>query len=474
MANILLIQPPLYKNEYCSRGSEHTLSLLPPLGLAYIAAVLLKNGHKCEIVDGIATQISLDDLCKKALSYDIVGITSVSTYALRVKQIIQMLKNKSESIPIIVGGPHANVLPESVLNHGADYVVLGEGEFTMLELVSALENNKDVEQVNNIAFLKDGKIFKTQRQSAIIDMDSIPLPARDLLPMHLYKCSGARSKKQPSHSVFTSRGCPGTCTFCNKKLFGTNIRYFSVERIVEEFFLLRDKYKAKDIAIWDDNFLSNHSTVHAVCDELTRRNFNTTWSAEARIDTVNKELLTHMKAAGCDFIAYGIESGSQKVLDNMNKKITLDLVRNVIRDTQKVGIPIRGYLMMGLPNETVEDIEATIRFAIELNIDVASFTLFVPLPGTVEYIRAQKSGQFDPDYYLKKVYPEFNFPDEAIYIPEGMTSEQLLKLHRNAYNRYYLRPRIVLKNLLSIRSASDVTRYVEGGLNIIKNTLSKF
>lgn len=474
MARVLLIAPPIYKEEYAARGSSHTLSILPPLGLAYIAAYLRKHDHYCEILDGMAVPYGIDDIVKKASGFDVVGITAVSTVALRVNQLLKAFKDNSIKAPVIVGGPHATVLPESCLRHGADYVVLGEGEITMLELVNALEAGKNTDGIEGIAFMREGVMIRNKRGEMAENLDEIPMPARDLLPMERYRCSIARTKKLPSHSILTSRGCPGTCSFCNKSISGTRVRYFSVGRIVEEFFLLRDRYGAEDVAVMDDNFVSEPHVVHSVCDELIRRKFGKTWSVEARIDAVDEDVLKHLKAAGCDFIAYGIESGTQKMLDRMKKRITLDQIRSVIKMTKDVGINIRGYFMMGMPGETLDDMEQTISFAKELDIDVASFSLFVPFPGTLDYRRALESGTFtDPEYFLHKIYPEFNFPDSPIYIPEGMTAEELLSKHRSAYNRYYFRPKFLLRTLLTIRSAGDIRRYTSGMLNLLGNFFSR-
>jgi anaerobic magnesium-protoporphyrin IX monomethyl ester cyclase len=474
MAKILLIQPPIYISEYTARGSAHTLSILPPMGLAYIASYLRKNGNICEIMDGMAIPFDLDVLVSKSSTFDVIGITAVSTFAKRVHEIIGVLKRNKVRAPVVVGGPHATVLPESCLRNGADYVVIGEGEITMLELVNALAFGNDVGNVNGIAFLNDDKFYRTPARSKINNLDDIPLPARDLLPMGKYRSSEARSKKQPSHSLFTSRGCTGYCSFCNKMIFGSKVRYYSVDRIVEEFFLLRDRYGAQDVAVWDDNFLADRNIAHAVCDSLIKNNFKKTWSIEARIDTVDRDILLHAKEAGCDFIAYGIESGSQKILDSMNKRITLGQVRKVIKMTKEVGINIRGYFMMGMPNESLEDMDQTISFAKELNIDVATFTLFVPLPGTVEYQRALKTGTFiDPEYYLHEVYPEFNFPSAPLYVPEGMTSEDLLEKHKSAYNKYYFRLPFLLKSALAMRSFQDITRNFKGMLNLLINAFIK-
>ncbi len=474
MANILLIQPPIYISEYTARGSAHTLSILPPMGLAYIAAYLEKNGHSCEIMDGMAAPFNLDDLIIKSSLFDVIGITAVSTFAKRVNEIIDVLKFSNVRAPVVIGGPHATVLPESCLEHGADYVVIGEGEITMLELVNALTAGSPVDEVNGIAFLRDKKFHRTPARKTIENLDDIPLPARELLPMGKYRSSEARSKKQPSHSLFTSRGCTGKCSFCNKMIFGSKVRYYSVDRIVEEFFLLRDMYGAQDVAVWDDNFLADREVAHAVCDSLIKRKFNRSWSIEARIDTVDRDILHHAKEAGCDFIAYGIESGSQKVLDAMNKGITLEEIRQVIKMTKEVGINIRGYFMMGMPNESLEDMDKTISFARELNIEVASFTLFVPLPGTLDYRRAFAVGSFDdPDYYLHDVYPEFNFPSAPLYVPAGMTSAELMAKHKSAYNKYYFRLSFLLKSALAMRNFEDITRNFRGLLNLLNNAFMK-
>lgn len=473
MAKIFLIQPPLTTDELFARGSKTSASIIPPLGIAYIAAYLRKHGHECRLLDGVAQPYPLQKICGLVRGYDIIGITVVSTYAVRAIELIEALKNSGISAPVVVGGPHVTVLPESLLEQGADFAVIGEGELTMRELVECLVNNKNIEQVPGLAFYKDGRFVSTPPRTHMDPLDRIPLPARDLLPMHMYRSSIARSTRQPSHSMLASRGCPGVCTFCSKKTFGTKTRYFSVHRIVEEFFTLRDKYGAKDVAVWDDNFIANPDTVNAVCEQLIKRKFDLPWSVEARIDGVNPQILSVLKQAGCNFIAYGIESGSQRMLDHIRKNITKEDIVKTVSMTRDAGIRIRGYFMLGLPTETRDEMEETLRFAIQLNLELATFTLFVPLPGTAEYRRALKSGTFsDPEYFLHNVVPEFNFLDNPIYVPEGMTTDELLSIHRRTYNRYYLRPAILLDKLLSIRSTQELHSLFNGGLTLIKNAIS--
>ena len=475
MATVLLIQPPLHLEELYARGSKYSASIIPPLGLAYIASYLIEKGHECKIMDGIATPVSFEQLIQEAKNYDFIGITALSTYVLRVIQTIRSLRDGGITVPIIAGGPHVTALPGTLLSYGADYEVTGEGELTMLELVETLTSGRgNLSEIDGLLYLEKGQLQSNRRRHHIENLDIIPLPARHLLPMQKYRSSIARANRQPSHSMLTSRGCPGVCTFCSKKTFGSSVRYFSVKRIVEEFFLLRDEYGAKDIAVWDDNFVSNNEIASAVCEELIHKQLGISWSVEARVDCVDFNLLEKMKKAGCDYIAYGIECGSQRVLDYLNKRITKEQIRETIRITKKAGINIRAYFMFGLPTETVEEMKETIRFACELDVELASFTLFTPLPGTIEYRRALKTGTFpDPKYYLNRIIPEFNFLDDPLYIPEGMDGKQLMDIHRSAYNKYYFRPSFLLKRLLAVSSPSELLTMAKGGMSIVSNLFTK-
>lgn len=217
----------MQKKEMFARGAEATASYLPPLGLAYIAAFLRKNGHVCEIYDGVVNPIELKTLCNKAQLFGIIGISVVTAYYLRAKELLSILNMVPRRPPIIVGGTHATYRPEDLLKDGADIAVIGEGEYTCLELVNTLEkenfiNNLDEKILSNIAGIayvnKNSEIIKTKKRTAV-NLEELPLPARDLLPMHLYGTSIARSSFSPSHSVLTSRGCNGICSFCNHSMF---------------------------------------------------------------------------------------------------------------------------------------------------------------------------------------------------------------------------------------------------------------
>ncbi|WP_338668748.1 B12-binding domain-containing radical SAM protein [Pseudodesulfovibrio methanolicus] len=471
MANVLLVLPSILSNENDGIVTKTTASFLPPLGLASIAAVLRENGHGVAIIDGVAEHTPLQEIVDRARDFDIVGVSAMTAHAKRAHELIRMLRSQLDK-PIMAGGVHATTMPAEFLENGADFVVVGEGEMTTLELAQALDSGLPRErfaEIRGLCLLRDGELFRTPRRPLIEDLDSLPQPARDLLPMHLYSATVARTTRQPSHMLLASRGCPGVCSFCVHKLFGKKVRYNSPERIIDEFLLLVNEYGAKDVAIFDDNFAANREMVIKVCNKLIELDLDLTWSIESRVDNVDREILELLAKAGCTFIAYGIESGSQRVLDQMNKGVTLDQIREAVRITNEVGIKTRGYLMLGHLDETPEEMRKTIEFAKSLDLDVASFTLFVPLPGTQDYKRAQKFGQFDPQFYMKDLLLEYNMPKYPVYVPAGMTSEELMAIHREAYNKLYLRPGYIFKKLFEVRNFHDVRSLVKGGLTVMSN-----
>lgn len=468
-ADVLLIQPPLKPEELYTRGSRATASLLPPLGLAYVASYLKAKGHRVRVLDGIVEPRPLHEIAGIAREYDFVGITVISSYVVRVVELIKTLKDSGISAPIVVGGPHATAAPETLLKSGADYAVIGEGEETMHELAAG----RNPEEIKGLKFYAGRKnLVSTGRRRLIEPLDEIPMPARELLPMHRYHTSIARASAEPSHSMMGSRGCLGRCTFCSRMTFGARVRYFSTERVIEEFFLLRDRYGAREVAVWDDDFAADPHAAVRVCERLIRKGFDRPWSASVCIQTINRELLKTMQRAGCNYIAYGVESGSQRMLDRLKKNITKDQIREVIRMTKQLGVPIRAYFILGFPGETPEEMDQTIEFARELDVDLASFTMFIPLPGTREYLRAQESGSFDPGYFFKMMIPEINFPDRPVYVPEGLTAGRLMKIHQQAYNRVYLRPKVIIRKLgACLKSPGEILVLFKGARTLLSNML---
>src|SRR3989344_4400698 len=261
MANVLLMNPPLTHGEMFQRGAKFVGSLLPPLGIAYIAAMLEKHGHKVTIIDGIAEGTTIKDVTTRMAGYDIVGLTANSSFAMRTKETAKAIKEIDRNIMVIGGGSHAHTIPLDLLKEGnIDFTAAGEAEYTFVELAGEFDKGKTIsdikkeKSIKGLVFLENGELVRTPPRPLVQDLDDVPMPARHLLPMHLYKTSEARTHRQPSHSMITSRGCPFPCTFCYQDLYGKTYRYHSSRRVVDEMALLIEKYGAKEIAIWDDHF----------------------------------------------------------------------------------------------------------------------------------------------------------------------------------------------------------------------------
>jgi len=471
MAKILLACPPLTKDEMFKRGAKGVGSILPPLGIAYIASTLEKYGHKVNMIDGIAEGTTIKDLTSRLNGFDIVGLTANTNFAFRVKETAKAIKEKDKDLMIIVGGSHAHTIPMDLLGtKNIDFTATGEAEYTFIELADQFDKGKktkDIQEekkIKGLAFLdSEGKLFKTESRPLIKNLDDIPMPARHLLPMHLYKTSEARASRQPSHSIITARGCPYTCTFCYQDLYGKSLRGHSPKRVVDEMELLINKYGAKEISFWDDVFTIRKDRVIEICKLIKERKLDIPWSCESRADSVNKELLKEMAEAKCEFISYGIESGSERMLKVINKMETKDKIREGFKLTKEAGIKTRGYLMLGLYDETLEEMQQTIDFAIELDPDTAGFTIWCPFPGTTDYRRVVEDGSYSGEpYWENRNIPDLNFLENAIYTPNNVTNEQIMKMHKKAIRSFYLRPGYIWRQLKGVRNFEDMKRLYLG------------
>lgn len=444
---------------------------MPTLGLAYIAGVLEKHGHKVRIIEGMAEIITCEEIGEISGSFDIVGITSITFLALLAHGVAKEVKARNRNIPVVMGGPHASVVPEDVLSdENIDYVVLGEGEDTFLELVEALDNNIDPEGIKGIGYRKNGKVLLTELRPIENNLDEIPLPARHLLPMHLYRSSEVRAKRHPALHMMSSRGCPYNCSFCsNRIMHRCKLRLHSPERVVEEMSILVKDFGAKEIHFWDDCFVFDEDRVYKICALLRKKGLKIPWDCEATITKVNSQLLKEMQRSGCFGVSYGIETGNEERFKKMNKGwLNREKVRQVIKWTKEAGLRARGYFMFGFTGETPEEMEETIRFAKELPLDFATFSLLVPLPGTEDYERARKEGQFDPYYWKHRLLSEISFPLEPLYVPAGISKEQLLEVHRRACREFYFRPQIILQRIFELRSLGNLVGSLKGALRILK------
>ena len=286
----------------------------------------------------------------------------------------------------------------------------------------------------------------------IEDIDEVPNPARHLLPRLInYHPTPMSYKRFPVTTMITSRGCPFGCIFCDKNIFGKSIRFHSVDYVMKEIEELIHKYRIKEITFEDDTFTVNKRRVLEICKRLKR--LDLIYSIQSRADTLSKEVVKGLAESGCWQIAIGIESGDQRILNILNKGITLKQIRNAVKITEQAGIQAKGFFMIGNPGETIESINNTINFAKSLPLSAAMFTISTPLPGTIFYSIAKKYGEFrELDWSKYSMW-------ETTFIPRGLSKEILIRKHKDAYKKFYFRPSYILNSLTKIRSFHDIKRY---------------
>ncbi|MCX6340321.1 MAG: radical SAM protein [Candidatus Aureabacteria bacterium] len=458
--NIVLIHP-LYRHIYRKiRGVRY---LDPPLGLLYIAAALRDNNHAVTVIDAEAENVHDHTAIARAVwtrKPDMVGISFTTPMLGSSADAITSIKKLMPSVPVVIGGPHVTALPADTLKAtGADIAVVGEGEETVQELASLLSARKPLNTCAGISLRLNGNIEQTPRRGFIKDLDALPFPARDLLKITLYKhASSLRRRVRPYYTnIISSRGCPFHCIFCGSSaVFGSTIRYRSPIRVVDE---INDCMERLNIGIFgfaDDTLTVRKSHVLGICEEILLRRIDPLWMAQARVDTVDEETIISMKRAGCRAIHFGYESGSQMILDNINKGITLEQSLTATRIARRAGLKIHGYFMIGNIGETASTVAETIAFAKKLNPDTAQFTIAQPFPGTKFSEIAAREGR------AATCFDEYKCYESATYVPPGMSREELLSLHRKAFMSFYFRPRFFLKYLSQLLSPRNWRSIADG------------
>jgi len=350
-----------------------------PLGLCYVAAAFEKAGARVKILDYVVRKYSPEKLNRELSEFlpDIIGITSVTLSHNTAVNIIKTAKAMFPEVLTVMGGPHVSFDYQNTLLScpEIDLAVIGEGEQTIGELVPIISNRILWPSIRGIAFKDGERIVATAPREFIRDLDRLPLPARHLLDTSRYRALGFPV------SIVTSRGCPNRCIFCQgHRMVGNRVRYRSPEKVVDEIEeLLTSGYT--HINISDDFFTCNKNRVKSFCGEIKKRNLAFSWTAFARADSVNQNLLKIMQDAGCDLVFFGIESGNQQMLDRINKRVTLDRIRQAVADCKAVGMDVFGSFILGLPGETMDTLMDSHRFASELQIKYG-YHFLSPFPGT--------------------------------------------------------------------------------------------
>ena len=345
----------------------------PPLGLAYVAALARKYGHKPIIIDVASLKLSKKKVLQqlKRFKPDLIGFGIHSIYYIHpCLDLIRYLK-KNLGAPILAGGAGFNLYPDEIMKYRCiDYGLVGAISHSLPRLLDALENQGDHKKIDGLYFKEKNKVYKNDVKELYDDIDSLPPPARDLLDNRIYW--QFISQRKNFTNMLTSTGCPFNCKFCNES--GGKYKPRKLSNVISEIKECHDKYGIKEIDFFDRTFTIDKKRVKEICDEMIKNKLDISWSCRSRIDTVDRETLEIMKKAGCFAVFYGIESADEKVLKNLNKNITVKQVKDVIRLTRDAGIKPLGFFMFGSPGDTEESMKKTIDFAASLNLKYATFT----------------------------------------------------------------------------------------------------
>jgi len=451
--DIVLIDPPPKRIV-----EKHDVRKYPHLGLAYIAGYLRSKGIMCNIIDGKFERIDLQVVERrlKLLDPKMVGITSMTHEIAQAAKVAQIAKGISSEVVTVAGGPHATALPMQVLVdfQAFDIAVYGEGEYTFSELVRAIMNEKSLKGIAGIAYRTPSGLRQNQAREPIENLDTLPFPAWDLLP------------RSPTYPIITSRGCPFRCKFCMRVL-GNKVRRRKPEAVINELSYLITQYNPKFIHFMDETFSVNKSHVHRLLDLMIENGLHrrVKWDAQTRADLVDYDLLLKMKAAGCEWIGLGIESGNEKMLKRSGKRLKLAQVVNAVKMAEKVGLKTDGFFIFGHPFETPRTVIDTINFATELNTTLVTFGTMVPYPGTEIYEMARKGqGGYK---LLSRSWEDFNKNIGNSLELATLSRKQMEVLQVLGYLKFYL------SNLRFVDGLQYLLDQKRLGFAIIKKILTR-
>lgn len=456
---VLLINPFVEKMH---RELSYAENFRPPLGLAYSAAVLEQHGHEVEIEDALVLGTRDRSLVQKLLRSrpDVVGISVYSPTRYEAFRTAQLVRETlGPGVPIVTGGPHVSVAAEDTLEHvpAVDYVVSGEGEFTLLELLACLESGGRPGDVAGLFAREDGAVVSGPPRGNIQQLDDLPKPARHLLPMKRY---GTRmpSKMVQCTTLLTSRGCPARCTFCTRDWFSRETRMHSPEYILDEIEEIIARWGIRGIIFQDDTFTLNKKRILALCDLIRSRGLEFKWLATTRVDCLNLELMKAMKAAGCEVLTFGAESMNPATLKWLAKGFTVEQVRRAVDWGNEAGLTVRCSYLMGIGNETEEDLRSSIREARGLRVSKLKANVGLSVyPGTPLHPMAIEAGVLAADHSFAA-----GWRDPAKRYGNGETP------------RWYT-PHVPLERLLELRKETEVNfLFTRPTLDVYRHRLRKF
>ena len=451
----LLISPPIFYNTSDNIWTKVN-SNFPPLGLASIAAFARNKGFSVKMIDCNIESPSVEDFeiffvknfVDKYNEISVIGLTAMTPTIKKAYRIAEICRKFYPGALIVFGGVHPTFVTEEVIKQPfVDIVAVGEGEITSWEILE----QKELDSIDGIVY-KDkndnNKIIYNKPRTRILNLDELPMPAYDLLPITEYRPAKGSYKRLPAMAMMTSRGCPGRCTFCAKTL-GLQLFFKSAKIIFQEIKYLVDNYGIKEILFYDDTFTVHKRNVIELCNLLLDNRIDITWTCFARVDFVDEEMLVKMKEAGCHQIMYGVENTDSAVLLNIKKQINIDQVFSAVKWTKQAKIECRLAFMVGNPGDSVAIVKKNIAVIKKLDPDLLIVNITTPFPGTEMFAWADKKGLL-----LSYDWDDYDLAHPVMRL-ENMDVKDIKKLYKIMYRSFYFRPRFIIKKILSIRSCED-------------------
>jgi len=436
---ILLLTPPLPAEAIYGRLAAVAPSL-PPLGLCSLGTVLVREGHRVNIIDASARRLSPGEVCDQARSFrpEIVGVSATTCSYPRARNLIDRLKGKLPGSILIMGGAHVSALPLQTMREcpGLDIAAVGEGEETLKELVRTIQDGGELSRVEGILYRHRGEIVETHSRAPIPDLDALPEPDRSLLgEQSVYHPTPLRGRGNTT-SMITSRGCPLGCLYCDQSVFGARWRSFSAERVLDEMRKLIQGSGADFISFEDDNFLFSRERVKRLCRSIRSENLQVGWGCSARAESVDRQILAEMKEAGCHYMYLGIESGSARMLGVLGRNPDLGMLEEKVRMVKESGILAYGSFMMGSPTETKDELAQTQRLALSLPLDGLFLFQYTPYPNTPLRQLALKTGTVSSDWEDYSAHPT-----RSAFRSDFVSPRTVRRYIFQTYLKFFFRPR---------------------------------
>lgn len=467
---ILVVNPPGPSDSFylregrCMHKTDVWTSILPPISLVLIGTILKNAGFNVLVIDAPAERIDFKKL-KEILErekFDLLYINTATPTIESDLSLAKMAKTANSKSVTVAFGIHVSVMTDESFRicEELDMIIKGEPEITALEIANALRDKIPLTKIKGISFQEGGRIIHNPDRPWLNDLNTLPIPDWSLVP---YKNYILPLVFKPYLYVLTSRGCPYKCTFCAQHVYyGREVRLRKPDKIVEEIKVLKNKYNIIDFMFWADTFTIDRNHTIELCDLIIKEKLDIRWTTTTRVDLVDEELLKAMKSAGCWLIVHGIESGREEQLDRMQKNITIPDILRTITLERNLGIKVIGHFIIGYPDETEEDIEKTIEFALSLPLNFAQFYFATPFPGSELYNYCLTNNLLTCNDW--RAFEQ----DKTVIANKNISEERLVTLRNRAYKKFYLRPKIIFENLPYFVKPSGIKYFLKNGRDFFK------